>query len=82
VTRRDAAVVRLDAALGAEARARESHLAARSHARRTEAFGALRAASHEVTARETSLAQIDSDHEGDRVTVNGRAVGGVGSIFA
>ena len=77
----DDAEVRLETALVAESRAGEHYRDALGTANELETFVALRAANDEVAARQTWLAEVDNDVTGGRVTVNGREVGGSGSIF-
>jgi hypothetical protein len=77
----DDAEVRLERALAAERRAGECYRHALGNANELETFIALRAANDEVAARQTWLAEVDKDSVGDRITVNGRPVGGAGSIF-
>jgi hypothetical protein len=77
----DEAEVRLETALMAESRAGEHYRDAVGKANELETFVALRAANDQVAARQTWLAELDKDLVGGRVTVNGREIGGAGSIF-
>jgi hypothetical protein len=80
-TAHDEAEVRLEKALMVESRAGERYRAALGKANELETFVALRAANDQVAARQTWLDEFDKDRVGGRVTVNGREIGGAGSIF-
>jgi hypothetical protein len=75
------AQARLEAALTAEGCAGDRYRDALGKSNELETFIALRAANDEVAARQTWLAEVDKDFAGGRITVNGRQVGGAGSIF-
>jgi hypothetical protein len=77
----DEAQARLETALHAEGCAGDRYRDALGQANELETFIALRAANDEVAARQTWLAEVDEGRSGDRITVNGRQVGGAGSIF-
>jgi hypothetical protein len=77
----DDARTRLETALAAERLAGGHHRDALGTANELETFIALRAANDQVAAREAWLAEVDKDSVGDRVRVNGRQVGGAGSVF-
>jgi hypothetical protein len=71
----------LDTALKEEIQAGKRYREALGKANELDTFVALRAANDHVAARQTFLAEFDEELVGGRVTVNGREVGGVGSIF-
>jgi hypothetical protein len=77
----DEAQARLETALVAEGYAGDRYRHALGKSNELETFIALRAANDEVAARQTWLAEVDKDFVGGRITVNGRQVGGAGSIF-
>jgi len=78
----DAAVVRLETALVEQTRSGGRYRSALGTTNELGAYVWLQGASDEVAAREAWLDSVD-DHldDGDRVVVNGREVGGAGSIF-
>lgn len=77
----DDAVQRLDVALVEQDRLGERYSAAIGTSSEFGAYARLRGASDEVAERDAWLKQIDDDGTGGRVWVNGREVGGTGSLF-
>ena len=77
---RESAVLRLDAALIEQERLSESYEAAIGTSSEFGAYVRLRGARDDVAARQ---AWLDHDDEpvGGRVWINGREVGGTGSLF-
>ena len=78
---RDDAVQRLEAALVEQDRLGDRYRAVIGTSGEFRAYGRLRGASDEVTARQTWLDEVDEEPRGGRIWVNGREVGGAGSIF-
>jgi hypothetical protein len=77
---RDEAAQRLDAALVEQDRLGERYRAALGTSGEFAAYGRLRNASDEVAARDTRVKSL-AEKAGGRVWVNGREVGGPGSLF-
>ncbi len=77
---RDEAVQRLNAALVEQDRLGERYRAAVGTSGEFAAYGRLRNASDEVAAREARV-ELVAERAGGRVWVNGREVGGPGSLF-
>ena len=76
------AVTRLDAAVVEQDRLGERFRSAIGTSTEFGAYGRLRAASDGVAALEAALQSIDEhDGAGGRAWVNGREVGGTGSLF-
>ena len=75
------ALVRLDAALVEEDRLGDLYNAAIGTSSEFGAHARLRHGSAEVAAREAWLKSVDDDGLGERIWINGREVGGKGSIF-
>lgn len=78
---RDEAVRRLETALLEEDRLGERYRAAIGTSSEFGAYTRLKGASEEVTARQAWLNAVEDDGIGGRVWVNGREVGGAGSLF-
>jgi hypothetical protein len=78
---RSEAVQRLDAALVEQDRLGESYRAAIGTSTEFGAYVRLRAASDEVVAREAWIKSVDAERATGRAWVNGREVGGTGSLF-
>ena len=79
-TRADA-VQRLETALAEEDRLGERYRASIGTSSEFTVHARLRGASDDVAARQAWLRAIDDDGAGGRVWVNGREVGGEGSLF-
>ena len=78
---RESAVQRLDAALIEQERLSESYDAAIGTSSEFGAYVRLRGARDDVEARQAWLDQDDEAPVGGRVWINGREVGGTGSLF-
>ena len=79
---RNAAVQRLDAALVEQDRLGERYHSAIGTSTEFGAYVRLRAAGDEVAARERWVESIDDEGPSGRAWINGREVGGRGSLFA
>lgn len=78
---RNEAVRRLEVALVEEDRQGERYRSAVGTSSEFGAYTRLKAASDAVAARQAWLSAVDHDGIGGRVWVNGREVGGAGSLF-
>ena len=78
---RDDAVARLETALVEQDRLGERYRAALGTSSEFGAYVRLRAATDEVADRDASLKAIDHEGARGRAWVNGREVGGRGSLF-
>jgi hypothetical protein len=78
---RTEAVQRLDAALVEQDRLGERYRSAVGTSSELDAYARLRAASDQVSARQVWLKSIDDEGASGRAWINGREVGGPGSLF-
>ena len=78
---RERAIERLEGAVAEQDRLSEAYDAAIGTSAELRAHVRLQGAGDEVVAREAWLNSIDDDGAGGRVWVNGREVGGTGSLF-